>query len=113
MDRMIDLGIALEALFLDDGESWKVTQKFAQRASSYLGEGKSNREDLYSYFEEIYNNRSGAVHRGVLRKEGTSEEIEAFIRGAQSLCLQSIKTAIERGIPQNSKEWEAWVSGDC
>ena len=113
VDRMIDLGIALEALFLDDDESWKVTQKFAQRASLYLGEGKSNREELYSYFEEIYNNRSGAVHRGVLRKEGTSEEIEAFIRGAQSLCLQSIKTAIQRGIPQNSKEWEAWVPGDC
>ena len=113
VDRMIDLGIALEALFLDAEESRNVTQKFAQRASSYLGEDKTERQELHSYFEEIYNNRSGAVHRGVLRKEGTSEEREGFIKGVQSISLRSIKTAIARGIPQNSKEWEAWVSGDC
>ena len=113
VDRMIDLGIALDALFLDDGERWNLTQKFAHRASCYLGEDKTERQELYSFFEEIYNNRSGAVHRGVLRKEGTSEEIKEFIRGAQSLCLRSIKTAIARGIPQNAKEWETWVSGNC
>ena len=113
VDRMIDLGIALDALFLDDGERWNLTQKFAHRASCYLGEDKTQRQELYSFFEEIYNNRSGAVHRGVLRKEGTSEEIKEFIRGAQSLCLRSIKTAIARGIPQNAKEWETWVSGNC
>ena len=113
VDRMIDVGIALEALFLDDDERGQLTQKFAQRASWYLGEDKTDREVLHSYFEEVYDNRSGAVHRGVLRKKGTSEDREEFIRGAQSICLQSIKTAIARGIPENAKEWEAWVSGDC
>ena len=111
VDRMIDVGIALDALFVDDGERRDLTRKFAQRASSYLGKDETERQVLYSYFQEIYNNRSGAVHRGVLRKEGTSEEKGEFIRGAQSLCLRSIKTAIARGIPQNATEWETWASG--
>ena len=113
VDRMIDLGIALETLFLDDDVRTNLTHEFAQRASCYLGEDKTDRQELYSRFEEIYNNRSGAVHRGVLRKEGTSEEREEFIRGVQSICLRSIKTAIARDIPKNGKEWEAWGLGDC
>ena len=113
VDRMIDLGIALETLFLDDDVREKLTHVFARRASCYLGGGKADRQELYSRFQEIYNNRSGAVHRGVLRKEGTSEEREEFISDVQSLCLRSIKTAIARDLPQNSKEWESWVSGEC
>ena len=57
-------------LFLDDGERWNLTQKFAQRASCYLGEDKTERQELYSFFEEIYNNRSGAVHRGISTERG-------------------------------------------
>ena len=113
VDRMIDLGVALETLFLDDDVRTNITHEFSRRASCYLGESKADRQELYARFEEIYNNRSGAVHRGVLRKEGTSEDREEFIRGVQSICLRSIKNAIARDIPQNAKEWESWVSGDC
>ena len=112
VDRMIDLGIAFESLFLDDCERWNLSKKLADRASWYLGEDKTHRQELFSYFDQIYDNRSGAVHRGVVRKEGTSEEIEQFINGVQSLCLRSIKKAITRGIPQTEPEWKAWKLGD-
>ena len=52
-------------------------------------------------------------HRGVFLEKGTSAEREEFIKGAQDLCLRSIKTAIAKGMPKNDKEWEAWVLGDC
>ena len=108
VDRMIDLGIAFDSLYLEDNDRGSLGDKLADRASRYLCNNKTERQKLYGHFKRIYNNRSGAVHRGVLREGPTPQEKEDFIRDAQSLCLQTIKIAIARGIPQNSKEWETW-----
>lgn len=106
VDRMIDLGIAFDSLYLEDGERGSLGDKLADRASRYLGNSQTERQELHGGFKRIYNNRSGAVHRGVLREGLTPEEKEDFIRDAQALCLQTIKIAIARGIPHTSKEWE-------
>ena len=108
VDRMIDLGIAFDSLYLEDDERGSLGEKLADRASRYLSNNKTERQKLYGHFKRIYNNRSGAVHRGALREGTTLQEKEDFIRDAQSLCLHTIKIAIARGIPQNSKEWETW-----
>ena len=106
VDRMIDLGIAFDSLYLEDDERGSLGDKLADRASRYLGNSRTERQELRGRFKRIYNNRSGAVHRGVLREGLTPEEKEDFIRDAQTLCLQTIKIAIAQGIPHTSKEWE-------
>ena len=110
---MIDLGIALEALYLGNRDNQELRFKLALRASWHLGKNKTNRQELFRRCRQIYDYRSQAVHRGVFLEKGTSAEREEFIKGAQDLCLRSIKTAIAQGIPKNDKEWETWVLGDC
>ena len=113
VDRMIDLGIALEALYLGNRDNQELRFKLALRASWHLGKNKTNRQELFRRFRQIYDYRSQAVHRGVFLEKRTSAEREEFIKGAQELCLRSIKTAIAQRMPKNDKEWEAWVLGDC
>ena len=108
VDRMIDIGIAFDSLYLGDNERRDLGEKLAVRASRYLCTNATDRQELCGYFKRIYNNRSGAVHRGVLREGTSPQEKEEFIREAQSLCLQTIKFAIAQGIPLGGKEWEVW-----
>ena len=68
---------------------------------------------LVRFLSALDNYRSQAVDRGGFLEKGTSAEREEFIKGAQDLCLRSIKTAIAQEMPKNDKEWEAWVLGDC
>ena len=109
-DRMIDLGIAFESLYLGDGEyHGEVTFRFALRSSWYLGQDKADRKRLFGIFKEIYNARSKAVHTGsFMRNEDPDERME-FIEQAQSLCLRSIETVIARG---TFPDWNDLTLGD-
>ena len=46
VDRMIDLGISLESLYLPKGNREQLTYQFRLRASKYLGKNKKDRKDL-------------------------------------------------------------------
>ena len=71
-DRIIDLVIAFEALYLPDmGES---TFKFGVRAAWYLGDGEEDRKKLLAEFKELYKCRSAVVHGGELKESVTIEE---------------------------------------
>ena len=98
-DKIIDLAIALEALYLpDQGES---TFKLAVRASWYLGENKKDRKELFTVFREFYKCRSAVVHGGDLDKkknvtiEGDSIPISKFITRTQDLCQESIEKIMQ------------------
>ena len=52
----------------------------------------------------------GVTYRTVVANLEAGQLSRRMRRDAQSLCLRSIKTAITRDIPQNSKEWETWIS---
>ena len=102
VDKMIDLGIALESFYLAGiGERDQLSFRFRLRASLYLGESMDNRKQLIREFREIYDCRSKAVHEGKLpelvRIEGQYIPIGEFITRAQDLCKQSLLNAIENG----------------
>ena len=97
-DRMIDLGIAFESLYLGGSDSRsQIRLQFAKRASQYLGKNKAERKRLFGTFKKIYTKRSDAVHTGAFMKEADHDERSEFIEQAQSLCLQSIEAVIEHG----------------
>ena len=52
VDRMIDLGIALESLYLSKGNREQLTYQFRLRASKYLGKNKEDRKDLLVEFKK-------------------------------------------------------------
>ena len=105
-DKMIDLGIALESLYLSGTESKnEIRFRFSLHAAWHLGEDKEDREGLMKKFKAIYDWRSAVVHTGKLPKKGTGkkkksytqEEVREFIRNAQDLGRDSIIKILEDG----------------
>ena len=99
VDQMIDLGIALEALYVTSKED--IGKKLRHRASWYLGENPADQQELETEFEAIYNYRSRAVHEGKLDKEveiqGQRMPISEFIESVQDRCRRSILEIIKDG----------------
>ena len=98
-DKIIDLAIAFEALYLPDAN--ESTFKLAARAAWYLEKDRKKRKDLFALFKELYKCRSTVVHGGELKKEnitiaGESIPISKFIARTQDLCLDSILKIIEQ-----------------
>lgn len=119
-DKIIDLVIAFEALYLPDaGES---TFKFAVRASWHLGENRENRTKLFEVFKELYKCRSAVVHGGDLEKkqnvaiEGESVPISKFIARTQDLCRKSIvkimKQCLKEGKFPTNDYWDDLILGE-
>ena len=111
VDKMIDLGIALEALYVTDGGG-DTTYKLAIRAARHLGKDKKDREDLLAKFKQIYKCRSKAVHAGHVDttvKFGKEKiSMSKFITHAQDLCLRSIKKILDKG---KFTDWDSLILG--
>ena len=110
IDQIIDLGIALEALYVPDSQS-EVTFRFALHAAWHLGENKAERKKLRKRFEEIYRARSDVMHTGQLRgrRAKSTFDVQGFVRTAQDLCWQGITSIIEAG---EMPHWKDLVMGE-
>ena len=101
IDKIIDLGIALEALYLFEGTREQLTLQFRLRASWHLGKDKEHRKRLIDEFKAIYDLRSQAVHSGQIPKQVKIRKGEAptttseFIAKAQDLCRDSVLKILE------------------
>ena len=100
VDKIIDLGIAFEALYVPDGGT-EITFKLSVRAAWHLGTDKEHRDELLKKFKQIYSGRSKAVHNGKLDQTVKFGEehipISEFIQRAQDLCRESILKILEAG----------------
>ena len=107
IDKIIDLGIAFEALYVPDGGG-DITYKFSIRAARHLGKDKEDRKELLKKFGQIYGCRSKAVHSGKLEERPKFGEeripISEFIEKAQNLCRKSIKKILK------DKQFPDWNS---
>ena len=94
VDRIIDLGIALEALYVTRKD--KIERQLCHRASLYLGEDVASPEKL----KAIYDYRSGVVHSRGPGKEvevgAQSVPITDLVESAQCLCRKSIMKIIKK-----------------
>ena len=111
IDKIIDLGIAFEALYVPDGGG-DLTYKFSIRAARHLGKDREHRQELLKKFGQIYGCRSDAVHSGKLKQRLKFGEeritISKFIERAQDLCRESIiKILKDRNIP----DWNSLILG--
>jgi len=96
VDSAIDLGIALESLFLNDQNSdrGELTFRLRVRAARWLGQDLEERKKLEITLSDLYNCRSKAVHTGrvpnEVRKRPTRELLEDGYRYASSAILRMI-----------------------
>ena len=112
IDCMIDLGIALESLYLPKNNREQLTYQFRFHASKYLGKDIEHRKDLLEEFKNIYTCRSTAVHGGTLKETVTIKKvptsISLFIEKAQDLCRDSILKILKDG---KFPDWENLILG--
>lgn len=112
VDKMIDLGIALESIYLSDNDLGEITFKLSVRAAWHLGRDKAERDRLSKEFRVIYGRRSRAVHRGTLpqttKVAGNTVSTSDLVKDTQQLCSRSIKTIISAGEIPN---WDELILG--
>ena len=68
-DQLIDIWIALEALFLDRGEKSETTDKISRRMGRLLGKDQGERSAIRRRTKDLYNDRSRLVHGAHLDQE--------------------------------------------
>ena len=102
-DKMIDLGIAFESLYLSDiSGPTELSFRLRLCAAWFLGKDKTHRKELMKDFSKIYKWRSKVVHTGKLPNRTrntpfTRKEINVFIKKTQDLCRESIIKILEDG----------------
>ena len=113
VDKMIDLGIALEALYLlDTDDKSELSFRLRLRASWHLGKDGEHRKKLLKKFGDIYRCRSIAVHSGQLGKTakfgGKTVPISELIECGQDLCRESILKVLKKG---EFPDWDNLILG--
>lgn len=101
VDSAIDLGIALEAVFLSDmsEERGESTFKLRIRASRFLGTTKEKREHLYKLVGDLYSARSSAVHTGRVSPKIGSRPLRNLLEEGYCVTADAIKRYVLTGKP--------------
>ena len=105
VDLAIDLRIALESLFLDDGNRAELSFRLALRAAWYLGAEGDERTKIFEAVRDAYDIGSKAVHTG----EGYDNVIPVNLAVAQDICRMSILRRINEG--GKAPDWKKVVLG--
>ena len=104
-DRLIDLRIALEALFLDHSDNAELAFRLATRGAWYLGEGVHERKRISGDLRNVYRAASRVIHAG---SPGGDARDQATLHRAQDLC----RSAILRMMDESGKlEWGDIIMG--
>jgi hypothetical protein len=105
VDAAIDLGIALEALFLRDlsDDRGELTFRLKLRAARYLGSDPEDRRRVFRLTGNLYTMRSIAVHTGqVPDRIGDLSTIELLDQG-----FVLVASTIDRFISQGEPDWDS------
>lgn len=123
VDKMIDLGVAFESIYLAKNKTDQLAFQFRLRASWHLGKNKTERTELIDEFDAIYSLRSQAVHNGKLpprikirkgdqNKPGKSVPTSEFLPRAQELCRASIIKILKDGEFPDDAYWKDLILGE-
>ena len=109
-DQIIDVGIALESLYVPDSQG-EVKFRLPLHAAWHLGANRTERQKLREEFRQIYDARSDVVHTGQLRgkRAKSSFDVSTFVSRAQELCWRGITSIIEEGEIPN---WSNLIMGE-
>ena len=105
-DKVIDLGIALEALFSKKGEG-KIRETVSSRGAWYFSDSLKERTQTYKLLQKFYDERSHIVHGNVsknLARERRREQArQHMLTTIDNVVRASLKSMISEGLPQS---WE-------
>ena len=104
-DKVIDVCITLEALFMEDGEDWKQKTRVSTRGSWYFADSHREREETRTLIQDFYDSRSMIVHGKVpddLKLEEDERRREQ-LPDIENVVRTTLKIMIAEGRPS---DWE-------
>ncbi|MCY4557944.1 MAG: HEPN domain-containing protein [Chloroflexi bacterium] len=104
-DQLIDIRIALEALYLDNKEG-ELRFRLASHGAWYMSESTQERKENFHTLLEVYKLASSAVHGNEVK---TSDNNKAILENAQTLCRKGIMKRLRE---QESPRWNDIIMGD-
>ena len=108
-DRLIDAGIALEALYgpFDSGE---ITRKISSRAAWLLGQSTAERRAISKDMKSFYTTRSKVVHGTASKnRQKRSAELASALESGRELARRTLFGLLARGPVNDESEWDALV----
>ena len=112
VDKMIDLRIAFEALYLGDGNKGEAKFRLSTRAAWHLGKDVPQRKKLYKFFRTFYDQSSSSVHSENIKDKEIGKmgyNREEFITKSQDLCRKAIlKFLKSENIPAKDEWSDYW-----
>jgi hypothetical protein len=105
IDSTIDLGIAIESLFLPEREADRGELQFTQwlGAARYLGHDETARQDIVKTFSALYRMKSEAVHTGILPGNINGFNTHVMLNRGYNLAGKAIRRIILEGEPDWQK----------
>ena len=103
-DRLIDLRIALEALYLDS-DAGEMRFRLATNGAWHLGVDFAERRDYYKTLRGVYDLASKAVHAGVFTP---TQEDQELLATAQDACRKGI---LKRLREKEKPDWNELILG--
>ncbi|MGZ3390667.1 MAG: hypothetical protein ACXVCF_13865 [Isosphaeraceae bacterium] len=108
-DRVIDLGISLEALLFNPNDPHsEIGFKFRMRGSVLATDDLRERKEIFSLLDRIYTHRSAAAHGTIFKPQSVSG-IRKDLDAGTELASRLIQRVLALGcIPQN---WNGLILG--
>jgi len=116
-DRLLDLAIAGEALFLQNTQT-ESAHKFAERGALLVETAPAARRALFEFLKRIYGVRSKLAHGNEVStaayrdRRGVQTTPEAFTREFEDVIRAALRAALEaKAGGRWPPDWEAWLFG--
>lgn len=112
-EKLLDLAIALEAIYLNDGDNKELTYRLSLRASRLLAESFDERYEIFKVIRDLYKYRSKVAHGETLDslKRSDAERLSKVLETVPKiLSLSIIKMLLGHGPnglkdPDRIAEW--------
>ncbi|MCY3735528.1 MAG: HEPN domain-containing protein [Gemmatimonadaceae bacterium] len=106
-DRLIDAGIALEAMYGPFG-GVEITRKVSSRAAWLLGASCAERRAISKDMKSFYRTRSKVVHGTVSKdREKRNRELASALESGRELARRTLFRLLARGPVHHESEWDA------
>jgi len=101
VDASIDLGIALEALYLSDtgDDRGELTFRLKTRAARFLGTTEAERQNIFRLVGDLYGMRSSAVHTGLVSATIRGRPANEVLADGFALTADTTRRFIASGEP--------------
>ncbi len=104
-DQLIDLRIALEALFVPDGSNQELRFRLALHGAWFLGSDFKDRKRIFGTLRDVYDLTSKAVHAGEVNLKASNQTLT---EEGQSLCRAAILKRLDQ---TEEPDWEDTILG--